>query len=354
MALSFEHRTLPQRIVFRTGGVGEALAEEAVRADATRIMLIASAREIAHARKVTADLPVAVVHTDVAAHVPLDRAAAATAIAREAAADLLIAFGGGSATGLAKFIARETGVPIVAVPTTYAGSEATNIWGQTEAGIKTTGADDRVLPRTVIYDAELTLDLPRELSVSSGMNALAHGIDAMWAPRTDPIARTLAEEGIRVLAASLHAIASDPHDLAAREQTLYGAYMSATAFAASGSGLHHKICHVLGGRFDLPHAQTHTCVLPHVLAANAPFAPEASERIARALGSVDASGGLDRLYDSVAAPRALSTFGYTAADVPESVELILPLVPPSNPRRVTASDLEHILFAALEGARCAD
>lgn len=351
MVLSFDHHTLAQRIVFRSGGARDALAREAELLGAERVMLIASPRDEARARELARDMPVAVVDTGVTPHVPVERGTDATAIAVRADADLVVAVGGGSSIGLAKYIAREMGVAIIAVPTTYSGSEATNVWGQTMAGVKTTGVDDRVLPRTVIYDALLTLDLPVALTVSSAINALAHGIDAMWAPNTDPVARTFAEEGIRALSGSLPTLVRDPRDLEARERCLYGAYMAAVGFAASGSGLHHKICHVLGGRFNLPHAQTHACVLPHVLAFNAPAAAEASSRIARAFDAPSALEGLDRLYDSVGAPRALSEFGYTSGDITESVERILPLVPTTNPRLVTADDLARILALALSGSR---
>ncbi|WP_345750853.1 maleylacetate reductase [Microbacterium rhizophilus] len=349
MPLAFDHHTSPQRIVFRTGGAREALSHEVAGMGAERVMLIASVRDEARARDVASGVPLALIDTGVTPHVPVERGTEATAAAIARRVDLIVAFGGGSAVGLAKFVARETGIPIIAVPTTYAGSEATSVWGQTTAGIKTTGVDDRVLPRMVIYDAEFTLSLPLELTVSSGMNALAHGVDAMWAPKTDPIARTFAEEGIRALAASLPVLVNSRADIDARELCLYGAYMSAAAFATTGSGLHHKICHVLGGRFDLPHAQTHTSVLPHVLAFNATAAPEADARIARALDAPTALEGLERLYDAVDAPRALSTYGYTAAQIAESVGLIVPSVPASNPRPVTADDLERVLTAALHG-----
>jgi maleylacetate reductase len=145
--------------------------------------------------------------------------------------------------------------------------------------------DDRVLPVSVVYDAELTLSLPRELTIASGLNAVAHCVDGLWAPRADPINAAFAVEGIRAFAAALPAVHGDPHDLPGREQCLYGAYVAAVAFASAGSGLHHKICHALGGAFDLPHAQLHAIVLPHVLAFNADWAPGSAARIAEALGA---------------------------------------------------------------------
>ena len=349
MNLHFDHVTLGQRVLFGSGCAADNLAAEVVRLAARRVMVIASRSETAVAQAVTQHIDVAVFHDDVAPHVPIANAEAARAVATDNSIDLLVCIGGGSTTGLAKAVALTSGLPIVAVPTTYAGSEATNVWGITEAARKTTGVDDKVLPGTVIYDAYLTLSLPVELSVASGLNGMAHCIDSMWAPRTDPINRAIAAEGIRALAAGLPAIKDDPQDLSGREQALYGAYLSAVAFASAGSGLHHKICHVLGGAYNLPHAQTHATVLPYVLAYNAPAAPEAERRIATALGTDTAVTGLNTLRKSLDAPHALKDYGFDETQVPEAVELILPFVPDSNPRPVTATDLDALLRAAHSG-----
>lgn len=347
--LTFDHVTLGQRVLFGSGRAADNLADEVARLGARRVMVVASRSETRVAQAVTTHIDVAVFHDDVAPHVPIANAESARAVAADNAIDLLVCIGGGSTTGLAKAVALTTGLPIVAVPTTYAGSEATNVWGLTEAARKTTGVDDRVLPVTVIYDAHLTLSLPVALSVASGLNGMAHCIDSMWAPRTDPINRALAAEGIRALAEGLPLIKSDPQDASGREQALYGAYLSAVAFASAGSGLHHKICHVLGGAYDLPHAQTHATVLPYVLAFNAPAAPEAERRIAAAFGTGTAVAGLDALRTALAAPRALRDYGFDETRIPEAVELILPVVPDSNPRQVSATDLESLLRAAHAG-----
>ncbi len=255
---------------------------------------------------------------------------------------MIVCVGGGSATGLAKAVALTTGIPIVAVPTTYAGSEATAVWGLTEGARKTTGTDPRVLPRAIVYDETLTRSLPAELTVASGLNALAHCIDSMWAPRADPINAALAAEGIRALASALPELR--------RSQALYGAYLAGVAFASAGSGLHHKICHVLGGMYNLPHAPTHAVVLPHVLALNGPAAPGATRRIAQAFGSSTALAGLQALRERLNAPRALRDFGFTEDQIPAAAAAILPAVPPSNPVAVTGGDLERLLHDAWEGA----
>ncbi|MBT2548848.1 maleylacetate reductase [Arthrobacter sp. ISL-65] len=349
MSMNFEHTTLGQRVLFGTGRAGANLAAEVARIGARRVMVIASSSEASRAAEVTADIDVALHYDDVAPHVPLEKAAKARAAAAEHGIDLLVCAGGGSTTGLAKAIALTARLPIIAIPTTYAGSEATNVWGLTEASRKTTGVDDAVLPATVIYDAELTLTLPAELSMASGLNALAHCVDSLWGPRADPINAALAAEGIRALNLALPAIKAEPLEPAGREQALYGAYLAAVAFASAGSGMHHKICHVLGGAYNMPHAQTHATVLPHVLAFNAPYAPDAESRIAGAFGTPRALDGLNALRETLNAPKALKDYGLAEESIPEATRLILPAIPALNPRKVTSENLQELLRDAYSG-----
>src|ERR1700758_627342 len=283
--MRFVHDILPQRVCFGSGAAAANLRNEIGNLAAGKVMLIAAKSEMHLADAIAQDIPVALRHDDVVMHVPVEVAERAREAAVRSNIDALVSVGGGSTTGLAKAIAMTTGLPIIAVPTTYAGSEATPVWGLTEGAKKTTGVDQKVLPRVIIYDAALTMSLPVEMSVASGLNALAHCVDSMWAPNADPINAALAAEGIRSLAAGLPKVVADPMDLNGREHALYAAYLSATAFASAGSGLHHKICHVLGGKYNLPHAQTHATVLPYVLAFNGPAAPDAEHRIAAVFGS---------------------------------------------------------------------
>jgi maleylacetate reductase len=334
---------------FASGQAAVALTEEVERLAGRSLMVIASGAEAELAERITQGLPVAVHHRDVVMHVPVETAEAARAAAAAHDVDVVISVGGGSTTGLAKAVALTSGLPVVAVPTTYAGSEATSVWGLTEGARKTTGVDPRVLPRAIVYDASLTTSLPVEMSVASGLNALAHCVDSMWAPRADPIDRALAAEGIRALNAGLPGVVADPTGLDGREQTLYGAYLSAVAFSSAGSGLHHKICHVLGGMFNLPHAQTHAVVLPHVLAFNAPSVPDLAQRIAVAFEAPGAVEGLERLRSRLGAPRALRDHGFQESDIPAAVEAILPAVPSDNPTPVTPDNLARLLHAAWEG-----
>ena len=350
MTLEFVHETLGQRVRFAPGRAAEALAAEVGLVGAQRVMVIASPTEAPLAAEVSDGLPVALVHDEVVMHVPVPVAERARAAAARHDVDLVVSVGGGSTTGLAKAVALTTGLPVIAVPTTYAGSEATDVWGLTEGAKKTTGVDARVLPRAVVYDATLMFSLPVDLSIASGLNALAHCVDSLWAPRADPINAALAAEGIRALATGLPLVADDPAGLEGREQALYGAYLSAAAFASAGSGLHHKICHVLGGRYDLPHAPTHAVVLPYVLALNGPAAPNADARIARAFGTTSGLEGLQALRERLDAPRALRDHGFEDRNIADAVEAILPAVPPSNPAPVTPEILERLLRDAWEGA----
>lgn len=206
-----------------------------------------------------------------------------------------------------------------------------------------------MLPASVVYDATLLASLPGELAVASGLNALAHAIDAMWGPRVDPIDQVHAQEGIRALAAGLPSVAADPGSPTGIEDTLYGAYLSAVSFASAGSGLHHKICHVLGGMFDLPHAPTHAVVLPHVLALNAPSAPLAAARIARGFDTSTAVGGLAALHRLLDPPRALRDLGMPEDGIAAAVPAILAVVPAGNPTPVTPENVAVLLRAAWEG-----
>jgi alcohol dehydrogenase class IV len=238
----------------------------------------------------------------------------------------------------------------------------------TEGSVKTTGIDDNVLPASVVYDSALTMSLPTGLTVASGLNGLAHCVDSLWAPRADPINRAIALEGARALAHGLPRVVGDAGDVQGRDECLYGAYLAAAAFASAGSGLHHKICHVLGGAYDLPHAETHAVVLPHVLALNEPAVPQAARSLRMALGAGtldgppadgsaadgsaadgSATAALDRLRSSLGAPTALRDYGLREHELPDAVERVLPAVPASNPIHVTPERLHRLLRAAWAG-----
>ena len=283
-------------------------------------------------------------------HVPIETARAARAAAKRLNADCCVAIGGGSTTGLAKAIALESGLPIVAIPTTFAGSEMTPIWGLTEDGIKTIGRDARVLPKTVIYDPELTLTLPPAAAGTSGINAMAHSVEALYAQNANLVASLMAEESLRALATSLPKIIAQPEDLAARSEALYGAWLAGLVLGTVGVALHHKLCHTLGGSFAMPHAEIHTLILPHAAAYNAAAAPDAMARVARALGVQNAPAGLFDLAISVGAEMALSEFGMTEADLDRAAEIAL-TNPYYNPRPIEKGAIRALLDDAYYGRR---
>jgi maleylacetate reductase len=362
----FARDALPGRVVFGPGVARTALAGEVARLGVSRLLLIPSGSELSAARELTAPLAdrIAGTFTGVRPHVPVEVADAARKQAAAVGADAVLSLGGGSATGTAKAVALTTGLPVIAVPTTYAGSEVTPVWGLTEGDRKTTGVDARVLPRLVIYDPELTASLPGPVSAASGLNAMAHAVEAFWAPGRNPVSSLTAAEAIRVLAAALPAVLRDGADTGARGDLLYGAYLAGAAFAVTGSGLHHKICHILGGRYDLPHAQTHAIMLPYVLAFNAPGAPDAARQIGRALaGGGLASAGLDgaapaaalqRLAGQLGLPRGLREIGFGEEQIAEAARLIEPAVPADNPVPAGAAALQALLRRAWAGDRLPD
>ena len=351
--LQFEHQTYPQRVVFGAGAARDRLPDEVRRLGAQRVLVVATEAEADLAASLTTDVPVVERYLGVRPHVPVERAEDARRLAAECGADLVLSVGGGSTTGFAKAIALTTGLPVVAVPTTYAGSEATPVWGLTEGRTKTTGTDPAVLPRTIVYDPELSVTLPVALGVASGLNAMAHCVDSLWAPRANPILSANAGEGIRALAPALRGIVADGSDLEARAGCLYGAYLSAATFAGAGSGLHHKVCHVLGGTWDLPHAQTHAVVLPHVLAFNADAAPDAAARVATALGTGsdanDAVAGLLALYADLDAPTSLRDLGLAEDALDEATERVVAAAPADNPRPVEPDGVRRMLRRAWAG-----
>ncbi|WP_040167388.1 maleylacetate reductase [Microbacterium gorillae] len=345
----FDHHALAQRVLFGAGLVEEHVRAGVVDLGAERVLLISTGSARSLGDRLVRTLPVIARVSDVRQHVPLEQGEVAVARAKDA--DVVVAVGGGSAIGLAKVVARDAGLPILAVPTTFSGSEATNVWGHTVGGRKVTGVDDRVLPRVVVYDVELVASLSASAAAVSALNALAHAVDGLWAPRADPLNRATGLDGARSLIAGLRALAEGTDTPAVRERLLLGGYLAATAFASAGSGLHHKICHVLGGAYDLPHAPTHAVLLPYVTAVNQSAVPELAGQIAELLGTRTAAEGLDDLRRSVGAPVSLRELGLDAAVLPDAAERILDVVPPSNPRRLDRSALERLLRAAWSGSR---
>ena len=303
------------------------LADEAAAAGSRRVLVVASAMEDEIAAEITdilGDLAVAR-FSDVAQHVPVARAEEATTLARRSGADTVLTVGGGSATGFGKIVARSLDVHLIAVPTTYAGSEMTDIWGLTDGDHKQTGRDPRVKPKVVVYDPELTLTLPARIAGPSGLNAMAHAVEAMYAPGANPVVSAMAVEAVAALHTGLPAVVAEPENLEGRSQVLYGAYLAAVCLAGAGTALHHKTCHVLGGMFNLNHGDMNAAVLGHALAYTAPAIPECIARIAGAMG-VEASSVPGAVFDLAAvigAPTSLESIGMPADGLDEAARRIV-------------------------------
>jgi len=346
----FVHDVPASRVLFGAGSRRQ-VPGEVDRLGRRRVLLVAGARQREHADELATALGPKVagrVH-EVAPHVPAPDAARTAAMAHELAADLLVCIGGGSATGLAKAVALRTGLPILAVATTYAGSEASPIWGVTEHGRKVTGRDRAALPVVAVYDPELTLSLPPDVSAASGMNALAHLVEGLYAPDASPVTLLLAEEGVRALVDALPRVVAAPADPAARADALYGAWLAGSVLGTVTMGLHHKVCHVLGGTYDLPHAGTHSAVLPFVAAFNARSAPDAMARLRRALGTAaEPARGLHELAAGIGAPTSLAAVGFDAERIDEAARLVA-AQRPVNPRDVDEPAVRELLRAAHAG-----
>jgi len=344
----FVYVAMPTRVVFGAGAVAQ-LGAEVERLGAKRALLVSTPGRAQMVRSVAGGLQVAGIFDQAVMHTPLAAVEAARAMAKSLQADCCITIGGGSTIGFGKAIALTSALPVVAVPTTYSGSEMTTIWGISEGGAKKTGRDTKVLPKCVIYDPQLTLELPLATSAASAMNAIAHCCEALYAHDGNPLVSLIAEEGIRALAAALPVIAQEARDLEARTSALYGSWLAGLSISTTGNALHHKLCHVLGG-FGLPHAETHSIVLPHAMAYNAAAAPEAMRRIARAIGAESAPRGLWELERRLGLRMKLADIGMKEADIERAARIAVQ-APYPNPRKVEYQGVLDLLHNAYEGKR---
>lgn len=349
--MQFVYDMQPGRVVFGEGAL-QSLPAELELMGCHRGLVLSTPQQAHQAEDVRKLLDTTAVgtYTRATMHVPVETQIEAAAEAARLGADSTVAIGGGSTVGLAKAIALKIGLPILAIPTTYAGSEMTAIWGLTENRIKRTGRDPVVRPRTVIYDPRLTLSLPPHISAASGINAIAHCVEALYAENANPVVSLMAEEGIRSLAKNLPRICAEPANLEARSEALYGAWLAGAALGSVGMALHHKICHTLGGTFNLPHAETHTAILPHVVAFNHASAPAAMDRISRALNGQDAAGGLFDLAVQLELNMALKDLGLAETDLDRAAE-VATQNPYFNPAPVTKEGVRALLDDAFHGRR---
>jgi len=353
MTRQFTYSGSPAHIVFGTGASSEAGAW-VERLGCRRALVLSTPHQAADGEALANRLgPLAAgVFSGAAMHTPVDVTEAALAKARELNADCVVALGGGSTTGLGKAIAYRTDLPQIVIPTTYAGSEVTPILGQTENGVKTTVRDAKILPEVVIYDPELTIGLPVAMSVTSGLNAMAHAAEALYAQDRNPVSTLMAAEGLRALKTALPVLVNEPRNLEARGDALYGAWLCGTVLGTVGMALHHKICHTLGGSFDMPHAETHAVMLPHTIGFNAVAVPDLLMPVADLFGG-SAGGGLHDFARSVGAPLTLKELGLEQPDLDRAAE-IATRNPYWNPRPFDRAAIRALLQDAWEGRRPQD
>ncbi|MGF1476821.1 MAG: maleylacetate reductase [Geminicoccaceae bacterium] len=348
---SFEARSAAVRVKFGAGS-RHHVAEEIEKLGCSRALVLSTPQQAETALGFVEEIGerAAGAFTRARMHTPVEVTREAIDHVRETNADCLVAIGGGSTTGLGKAIALHTDLPQIVVPTTYAGSEATPILGQTENGRKTTLTDARVQPEVIVYDPELVRPLPVSMTVTSALNAMAHAAEALYARDRNPVSTALAVEGLEAFERALPKVVQDPQDLEGRGETLYGAWLCGTVLGQVGMALHHKLCHTLGGSFDLPHAETHAIVLPHAIAFYARGVPQRLEPLCRIFGGSNAGTALHDFARSVDAPLALRDLGLDEGNLDRAADLAVEN-PYWNPEPIQRDAIRTLLQAAWEGAK---
>lgn len=341
---------LPETSVVFGAGARRCIAQEMEHGGFARALIVSGPVQGDLAVEIAGLLgPLAAgIYTGAAMHTPISATLEAIQRLLETRADCIVAIGGGSAIGLAKAVTYRTDIPQIAIPTTYAGSEATPILGQTINGEKATLKDRRVQPRRIIYDPELLVSLPANQSVTSGLNAMAHAVEALYARDRTPLSTLLAEAGLKAFAHALPRVVADPDDLSARTETLYGAWLCGTVLGQVGMALHHKLCHVLGGTFNLPHAETHAVILPHATAFNTGTSRDFLQPVGALFGGKSPADGIWTFARALGAPRSLRDLGLREQDLERAADLSVANAY-WNPREVTRDEIRTLLGAAWRG-----
>ncbi|MYW70073.1 iron-containing alcohol dehydrogenase [Streptomyces sp. SID8379] len=340
------HETLPTRVLIGPGSRHD-IPRETERIGARRILLVSTASAAGPADELARALgPCLAGRFDrIAAHTPVTVTEEAVRVRDDVSADSVVALGGGSAVGLAKALSVRTGIPQIAVPTTYAGSEATPVLGETRDGVKTTRRGPEIAPGTIVYDPELTLTMPPGLTLTSALNALAHAVETLWAPQVTVVGEALATEAADGILATLPRVLDDPSHIGHRGRLQESAWLAGLCLAGTRMGLHHQLAHALGGTYDLPHAALHTLLLPHVMAFNLPYAPTAAARLNRVAGG-DPVAAVTRLARSYDGPTTLTALGVPRDGLRPIAERVA-AAPHPNPRTVTTDAVTRLLEGAL-------
>jgi maleylacetate reductase len=349
LKIDFQYQGLPWNILF-SPGVINSLPEELGKLGFKRALVLSTPQQVDQANELALmlDMLCVGVFSDAVMHVPLETVTTAMKVAQELKADCSVSIGGGSTTGLGKALAIKSDLPNIAIPTTYAGSEMTNIWGITEAGRKTTGRDVRVVPNLTIYDPELTLGLPSHIAGPSGLNAMAQAVVNVTTKNMNPIVSVLALDAVRALSKNLPIIIEQPDNLEARSSVLYGACLAGASLGTGSTSLHHRLCHTFGGSFNTPHAETHTVLLPHSVAYNAAATEQGTRQLANTMQVEDPAIGIFELAKIVGAPTALKDIGVKESDLDEAVTIATEKAL-ENPEPVTKERLRLLLENAYHG-----
>jgi maleylacetate reductase len=342
----FEEEAEGVHIQFGTDA-GTGVVAELGRFGRTHPLVIASNRHADLVAELEANSDLVVSRfTTVRRHVPTALVEQALTEAARSEIDSLVCIGGGSSIGLGKALAHQLALPIVAVPTTYSGSEMTPVWGVTDGRVKRTATDPLVRPAAVIYDHRLTTSLPVAASGASGLNALAHCV-AVGSGGAGPLGILTGLEGIAVLMRALPLLAQSPSDACTRSGLQYGGFMAGLTLSRATMGLHHRLCHLLGGAFDLPHADTHAALLPYSIEAARLYRHPLGQRVAAAIGSDNPAGRVWDIGRQLGLPTSLSDLGVTA----RAVDKLLPRLATEPSDRSVVEARRAVIAAALSGDR---
>jgi len=274
--------------------------------------------------------------------VPSDRISEAVGAARDAGG--VLAVGGGSAIDLGKAISAGTGLPLVSVPTTYSGSEWTSYFGVRDPQRRMRGGGGGAHPVAIVYEPELTVDLPPETTVGTSMNALAHCAEALYVQGHNPAADEQALAGARLISDWLPRVVAAPRDLEARTELLRGAAHGGAALAGSMLALAHAMAQAIGGRYGLPHGTLNGICLPPVLRFNAAYAPEAVRRFGEAIGASDDPAGRVEDLAALAGPTRLSDLGMPETDLPAlAADAAQRGGNLANPKPATPQEIEQLI-----------
>ncbi|MBO0334029.1 maleylacetate reductase [Sneathiella sp. CAU 1612] len=346
---NFNYKALPWNIVFGVGSL-QHLPSKLDDLGYNCALVLSTSQQADQGRMISEllDNRAAGLFSEAAMHVPMETVYKAEAEAKKVNADCTVSIGGGSTTGLSKALALRMGLPNIVIPTSYAGSEMTDIWGMTENGRKVTGRDDHVVPTLTIYDPELTLSMPAAFTGASGLNALAQAVVNVASADANPIVMMMALEAVRALSKGLQKLNNNPNDIEARSAALYGACLAGGSLGTGATSLHHRLCHTFGGTFNTPHAETHTILLPHCVAYNSAATKDGTRRLAEALDVENAGLGIFELAKTLGVVTALKDIGITESDL-DRAAAIATEVPVKNPEPVSTKRVRKLLENAFYG-----